>query len=522
MNIEELREYCLRKAGAEESFPFGESVLVFKVGGKIFLLADLTEGNSFNAKCDPDHAVELRERHEEVRPGYHMNKRHWNTVRMDGGLKTKELREMIDHSYEIVVGGLSKKLRAGIGWLSVWVFIGLLPGSCRRSGPPSSPPTQGKPLTINLTCPLEAVTHQHEFELILSETSGKKLLDILSPVNTNISATVYTDDTLIDVTSIQYDSVFKRYDCRMYKAVNPSHWVTSINESPPLSLPGSGGQAANIYYKNAPSASQSDWYFNSGGYSPPNSTLLNGNTFSVAYNQFPNAYTYLYIPESYLYKFHRPATISDTVDLSQMDTAAGVTIPCPTGDQIILYYLVGVIDTTDISTAVLLHTFQSLGSGSASFGYPPKYVQKYETEAFGQSNDNTEQYVYYNYSDSVPETLAFQDHPDYTLNASGINNFNVSFTGPKPSYYATVWSTGNLEFAVFESPDSSLRALPLLKSLQSKMLAGQDLSSLSLIDFNYEMAKGYDYAGFLNYACNPSLVATYRMDYESEYFKMFY
>lgn len=113
--MEALRAYCLQKMGAEEGFPFGEEVLVFKVGGKIFLLANLTEGNSFNAKCDPDLAVELRERHEEVQPGYHMNKRHWNTVRMDGSLKAKEIREMIDHSYDIVVAGLPRKTRSKLG-----------------------------------------------------------------------------------------------------------------------------------------------------------------------------------------------------------------------------------------------------------------------------------------------------------------------------------------------------------------------------------------------------------------------
>ncbi len=111
MNMEELREYCLRKPGAEESFPFGEETLVFKVGGKVFLIASLTEGNQFNVKCDPERAIELRERYEEVQPGYHMNKRHWNTVRMDGALKAKAIREMIDHSYEIIVAGLPKKVR---------------------------------------------------------------------------------------------------------------------------------------------------------------------------------------------------------------------------------------------------------------------------------------------------------------------------------------------------------------------------------------------------------------------------
>jgi predicted DNA-binding protein (MmcQ/YjbR family) len=114
MNIEDLREYCLQKPGVEESFPFGEETLVFKVGGKIFLITGLLEGNQFNVKCDPERAVELRERHEEVTPGYHMNKRHWNSVRMDGSLKVKEIRDMVDHSYEIVVAALPKSVRAGL------------------------------------------------------------------------------------------------------------------------------------------------------------------------------------------------------------------------------------------------------------------------------------------------------------------------------------------------------------------------------------------------------------------------
>jgi predicted DNA-binding protein (MmcQ/YjbR family) len=113
MNMEELRDYCLGKAGAEECFPFGPETMVFKVGGKVFLITSLTEGNEFNVKCDPERAIELRERYDDVRPGYHMNKRHWNTVRMSGSLKARELREMIDHSYEIIVKALPKKVREG-------------------------------------------------------------------------------------------------------------------------------------------------------------------------------------------------------------------------------------------------------------------------------------------------------------------------------------------------------------------------------------------------------------------------
>jgi len=111
MNVEELRDYCLLKPGATEGFPFGEETLVFKVGGKIFLIIGLETANRFNVKCDPERAVELRERYMEVQPGYHMNKAMWNTVYMDGTLTRKQLCEMIDHSYELIVNSLPKKLR---------------------------------------------------------------------------------------------------------------------------------------------------------------------------------------------------------------------------------------------------------------------------------------------------------------------------------------------------------------------------------------------------------------------------
>ena len=103
MNIETLRQYCLSKPGAEEDLPFGPDTLVFKVGGKMFLLAGLDNVPlQFNAKCDPDEAELLREQYSCVQPGYHMNKKHWNTVEIEG-LPDIELCKMIDHSYDLVV-----------------------------------------------------------------------------------------------------------------------------------------------------------------------------------------------------------------------------------------------------------------------------------------------------------------------------------------------------------------------------------------------------------------------------------
>lgn len=102
MNIEILREYCLSKAEVTEGFPFGEDTLVFKINGKIFALANLDGDLSVNLKCDPAYALELREKYPSVTPGYHMNKKHWNTVILDGSVPDNEVFSWIDHSYSLV------------------------------------------------------------------------------------------------------------------------------------------------------------------------------------------------------------------------------------------------------------------------------------------------------------------------------------------------------------------------------------------------------------------------------------
>ena len=114
MNIEEIRDYCLAKPGVTEDMPFGEDTLVFRVGEKLFLLTGLSQGDRFNVKCDPERAIELREQHTEVQPGYHMNKKHWNTVHTDGNLSRREIFDMIDHSYDLILKSLPKNIRGQI------------------------------------------------------------------------------------------------------------------------------------------------------------------------------------------------------------------------------------------------------------------------------------------------------------------------------------------------------------------------------------------------------------------------
>lgn len=118
MNLEEIREYCLRKKGVTEDFPFDEETIVFKVLGKMFLLTNVNDIEiSVNLKCEPELAIELRERYDSVQPGYHMNKKMWNTVKYNGEFSEKEFYQMIDHSYNEVVKKMTKKMQQELAQL---------------------------------------------------------------------------------------------------------------------------------------------------------------------------------------------------------------------------------------------------------------------------------------------------------------------------------------------------------------------------------------------------------------------
>ncbi|WP_026464683.1 MmcQ/YjbR family DNA-binding protein [Adhaeribacter aquaticus] len=108
MNIEEFRDYCLAKPGVTEETPFGPETLVFKVGGKIFALTDIESFESINLKCDPEMAIQLREEYPEVKPGYHMDKKHWNTITMGTTIPDKLIEQWIDQSFYLVYAKLTK------------------------------------------------------------------------------------------------------------------------------------------------------------------------------------------------------------------------------------------------------------------------------------------------------------------------------------------------------------------------------------------------------------------------------
>jgi predicted DNA-binding protein (MmcQ/YjbR family) len=114
MNITFFRDYCLSKPGASEYTPFDENTLCFKVGDKIFAIIDIQLFESVNLKCDPERAIELREEFTGIVAGYHMNKKHWNTVSFDGSVPDKTILELVDHSYDLIFNSLPKKKRESI------------------------------------------------------------------------------------------------------------------------------------------------------------------------------------------------------------------------------------------------------------------------------------------------------------------------------------------------------------------------------------------------------------------------
>ena len=118
MNLETYYEYCLSKKGVTEHFPFDEDTLVFKVGGKMFALASLLQWEkgepTVNLKCDPERSEELRAEYDDIKPGYHMSKIHWNTINVNRGVSDNLIKELIDHSYELVFKSLAKKIQSEI------------------------------------------------------------------------------------------------------------------------------------------------------------------------------------------------------------------------------------------------------------------------------------------------------------------------------------------------------------------------------------------------------------------------
>ncbi|HTI93814.1 MAG TPA: hypothetical protein VL727_24645 [Puia sp.] len=389
--------------------------------------------------------------------------------------------------------------------------VGLFLSSCSKHHDPTPivDPPQVATININLAAtPVAAGA----LEVIISENSGKVLLDTLGPINNSLVATLHTNQKLLDYTLIDYNSYSSQYEITTYKAVDLSNWTSlfPIDYSPPI--PPLSSRQASILYVNAPLYNavfirQSD-YAGGNGFGQISGPA---GTYGFTYDQHgTNNYLYLLFEGTGLYNFHIPKGLTDTVDLSHMDTAVRLNFNLPAGYKVTSTFLIGIMDTTDFGRSMLLYSSGSY-AGAPDMEYPRKVVQKLESYVDG-GNGKGNTFSYYGYGDSVPATLPVPDASAYTISSSKNTNFSVKFALASPSYYYCAWNGTAIRWTLNCAPDSTtLNPLGLLTSLNSKMLKGQDLSSLAAGSFGFESAQGFKYQDFFSYVHNADMLKTRRV-----------
>ena len=390
--------------------------------------------------------------------------------------------------------------------LSWAVFcLSLLLSSCLREIP--IPPGQSGSIHIHLT------TSSAGEEIIFSESNGKILLDTMSPYPSPLVATLHTNQTLVDLTTIVYDTTESLYDVTTYKAVDPSNWaaVEPGSYSGP-NFPQLSSTNATVVYTNTPAIPNGQFLIDDyvSGYNLTNGTPAAGylNVTYASYN--PGNYVYLLLPYSGLYNFHLPPQgKADTVDLSRMDTAVELTYTKPAGYSLGSSLVYGIMDTTDLARTLMLYNTYG-GSGLPDVEYPQKRVQKMEMFISIFDNSSTHYDQYYSYGDTIHSAPYWPSETDYTISANQPSAFSVAFTGVHPADYVTHWITGNVFFVIDAPSDStSLNPQNMLGALKAaKLLQGQNLSGLTLNGFFFDIPGGLDYAGYNSFLHNPALWET--------------
>lgn len=387
----------------------------------------------------------------------------------------------------------------------------------------SAPPSTGS-LVVDLSYP-DSSKSLGNFELIVNEPDGKILLDTEMAVNTNLTTTLRTNDTLLDLTTIT--RVSGQYFVNSYRGVNPSHW-TSL--APPAfynlmkPIPYVSFSQANLVYNNPPAITGSltgPNVMQMNNFSPTNAIVQTylpggisyqpGSPLKITYSNYGNNTVYLLFPQLGLYNFHPWHSSADTVDLTHMDTAISLTYAKPPSTTMIFTRLRGFLDASHPSNTVDLF-ITPYDLTLPDLEYPAKGVEQYELYTIA-SNPSKESFGFYFYSNSVPTALPFPASATYTIQANQQDNFAVQFSAPQPSLYDMTWTVGPINLTAFASPDStSLHPYSLLSSLHSKMLQGQSFTGLTPLFFEWQRLTGLDYGSSLIYYSNPASWTSVRLN----------
>jgi hypothetical protein len=377
-------------------------------------------------------------------------------------------------------------------------------------------------LKINLTTPTTAPGVSN-YEIIISESAGKILLDTISPPNTDIVASLKTNANLVDITNVYFDSYANSYNVVTYKAVDPSTWTSIYSGSYHAPVGGSPSNVpAEMFFTNIPSGNSI--LFSNCTAEPPNSFTIDvlAKTLDVSYHLHASNYAYAIWPNEKRYSMHIPQGPHDTIDCTNLDTTKELAL---THSPLYDFYhsrLIGILDTTDFTRSLFLYdNYLTPLFTLPELLYPEKNIQKYElmTEWLSGNNENI---AAYSYGDKPDGHIDYPDNTMYSITSILNNHFSVDFKSVRPSYYNTNWQAGNIVWTLYASPDSAvLDPLGILSAQKSRILQGQSLGALKLLSFQFENVQGFDYQGYLSYTCNPALLKTKRVTNAVSYSKKF-
>jgi hypothetical protein len=400
--------------------------------------------------------------------------------------------------------------------IAVFFLCGL--SSCHKTGTaphPTSAPIDST-LSVNLTYSnADTASVGTSYELIISESGGKVLLDTIAVYNVPVIAKMTTTKAAVNVTTVTYSAAYDYYSVNIYTSVQPAKWDhIPGNSSAALSYP--IGTPAKIIYTNAPDFDPNSTHFSSlPAVTSTGYNILYDNPnhrVTINYDTRPANQLYILYPPLGLYNYQAVDTTPATISLAQMDTTAKVFFNMPPQYTLGNTFMTGYLDTTDLTKYQSLYGYdQHLAIGDLQ--YPPQNRVPFQKYALNLDVSTATEYVNYQTYGSTPLpagafTLPRPATPIYTLNATANDNFSVSFS-QRPTDYGTDWAAGKVYVTIIAPPDSAqIKALPLLTALNSRLLQGQTLGTLAIQDFKYENISGVDYLTYFLHQTSSTPTST--------------
>lgn len=402
------------------------------------------------------------------------------------------------------------------------------------SPPPVVPPADSTPSSTSTSTSKPpgikiGLSIGNNHELIISEPTGRVLLDTVADPYTHITTTLSTRSSLVDITVI--NTMYQVFYVTTFRAVNPTSWTGAYlsNYEPVIPAALSANPPAGFdttLYENLNFDKYNYDYdvytqeYQSGGVNE--NKYPSPNTLRTIYQNLPKRYSYLCVPDQGLYKLHLGKTTNDTVDCSTMDTTVYGNYNTSSNLKFTNTLIYGYPDSTDPASGLQLYTSDP-GVGLPplpQYQYPPKGIQKFIT--ISNFTGVTGGYMkYYNCSGSVSPTVVYPDEKaGPTLLGAGSNDLEINLDNTKPTYYSTMWVAQNFFWTLYSSPDSTiLHPLNLLTLQNAKLLKGFDLAAMWLNQFQFETVDTYDYQSFLSMACD-SLKASKGVTNAVSYFRV--